>query len=318
MPGTYEVSALIDRLLAGEVRALSRAISLAENQAPEKALIMTSLFPHTGKALIVGITGGSGVGKSTLTDKLVALLRDRGLTVGIVAVDPSSPFSGGAILGDRIRMQGRSTDPGVFIRSMASRGHLGGLSLATRDAVRLLDAFGKDAVIIETVGVGQSELAIAQEAQTTVLVLAPGGGDSIQMMKAGIMEIGDIFVVNKADREGADLTVLEVETMLKLESNRSGWTPPVLKTVAISGDGVEGLWSQIEAHGRFLAQGAWGQRRRRQQLRDEIIEILAERLRADIWRRASGEQALEGLLDSVEQRQLDPYAAAGRLMELIR
>lgn len=308
---------LIERLKRGDARAASRLISLVENQSPDKAQIMASIFPHTGRAQIAGITGSPGVGKSSLTDRLIAHARDKGLTVGVVAVDPSSPFTGGAILGDRIRMQSRSTDPGVFIRSMASRGHLGGLSVATRDAVRIMDAFGKDVVFIETIGVGQSELAIAQEAQTTILVLAPGAGDSIQMMKAGIMEIGDIFVVNKSDREGADQTVLEIETMLMLESKKNGWNPPVLKTQAVSGEGIEGLWSQIEAHGQFLAQGEIGRARRRSQLRDEIIEILTERLKADIWQKASQGQSLEDLLDSVEQKELDPYSAAGRLMEHI-
>lgn len=311
-----DIQGLIDRLLAGEARALSRLISLVEDQAPEKAFIMASLFPHTGRARIAGITGSPGVGKSSLTDRLIAHLRDRGFTVGVIAVDPSSPFSGGALLGDRIRMQSRSTDPGVFIRSMASRGHLGGLSLATRDATRILDAFGKDVVIIETIGVGQSELAIAQEAQTTILVLAPGTGDSIQMMKAGIMEIGDIFVVNKADREGAEQTVLEVETMLMLESHKNSWRPPVIKTQATSGQGIEELWAQVEAHGLFLNQGEVGRARRRGQLRDEIIEILTERLKADIWKKARG-QTFEDLLDSVERRELDPYAAAGQLMGLV-
>lgn len=313
-----DVQALIDRLRAGDARSVSRLITLVENQAPEKAQVMASLFPYTGRAIIAGITGSPGVGKSSLTDRLIAHARDKGLTVGIIAVDPSSPFSGGAILGDRIRMQSRSTDPGVFIRSMASRGHLGGLSIATRDAARILDAFGKDVIIIETIGVGQSELAIAQEAQTTILVLAPGTGDSIQMMKAGIMEIGDIFVVNKADREGADQTVMEVETMLMLESSKNGWRSPVIKTQAVNGEGVEELWSQIEAHGRFLSEGEVGRARRRGQLRDEMVEILTERLKNDIWHKAGQGRAMEDLLDSVEQKELDPYSAAGRLMHLIR
>lgn len=307
---------LVERLLGGDARALSRLISLVENQSPEKPSIMAALYPHTGKALIAGITGSPGVGKSSLTDRLIAFARDKGLGVGVVAVDPSSPFSGGAILGDRIRMQSRCTDPGVFIRSMASRGHLGGLSVATRDAVRIMDAFGKDVILIETIGVGQSELAIAQEAQTTILVMAPGAGDSVQMMKAGIMEIGDLFVVNKSDREGADQTVLELETMLMLEAPKNGWTPPVIKTAATSGEGIEALWEQIEAHKGFLDKGEAGRARRRGQLREEIVEILTERLKGSIWEKTRG-GFFDELLDGVEQREIDPYSAAGRLMEAV-
>ncbi len=310
---TEDTQALIDRLLAGDARALSRVISQVENQSPEKPAIMASIFPRTGRAIIVGLTGSPGVGKSSLTDRLIAHARDKGLSVGVIAVDPSSPFSGGAILGDRIRMQSRSTDPAVFIRSMASRGHLGGLSVATRDATRIMDAFGKDVILIETIGVGQSELGIAQEARTTVLVMAPGAGDSVQMMKAGIMEIGDVFVVNKADREGADQTVLELETMLMLESHKNGWTPPVIKTQATSGQGIEDLWSQIEAHGRFLDEGEVGRARRRGQLQDEIVEILSERIKNTIWEKTRG-QLFDELLDCVEQREMDPYTAADRLL----
>ncbi|MDO8692246.1 MAG: methylmalonyl Co-A mutase-associated GTPase MeaB [Dehalococcoidia bacterium] len=313
---TDNTQALIDRLLSGDARAMSRLITMVENKSPEKPAIMASLFPRTGRALVAGLTGSPGVGKSSLTDRLIAFARDKGLSVGVVAVDPSSPFSGGAILGDRIRMQSRSTDPGVFIRSMASRGHLGGLSVATRDATRIMDAFGKDVILIETIGVGQSELAIAQEAKTTVLVLAPGAGDSVQMMKAGIMEIGDVFVVNKADREGADQTVLEVETMLMLGSHKNGWTPPVIKTQATSAEGIEELWNQIQAHSNFLDQGEVGRERRRGQLRDEIIEVLTESIKSNIWQKTAG-KVFENLLDNVEQREMDPYAAAGKLMEEI-
>lgn len=306
---------LIDRFLAGDSRALSRLISMVENQAPEKASIMSAIFPRTGRTRIAGITGPPGVGKSSLTDRLIAHAREQGLTVGVVAVDPSSPFSGGAILGDRIRMQSRSTDPEVFIRSMASRGHLGGLSVATRDVVRLLDAFGKHVIFIETIGVGQSELAIAQEADTTVLVLAPGQGDSVQMMKAGIMEIGEIFVINKADRDGADQTVLEIETMLMLDPHKDGWEPPVIKTQAVAGEGIEELWNRLEEHGRFLERGGIGKTRRREQLRDEIMEILTERLKASILEKSVRVQELDQLVASVERKEIDPYTAASRLME---
>jgi LAO/AO transport system kinase len=313
-----ETQLLVDRLLAGDPRAVSRVISLAENESPEKPALMAALFPHTGRARIVGFTGSPGVGKSSIVDRLIAYLRDSGRTVGVVAVDPSSPFSGGALLGDRIRMQSRSVDPGVFIRSMASRGHLGGLALSTRDTVRIMDACGKDVVIIETIGVGQSELAIAEEAETTILVLAPGSGDSVQMMKAGIMEIGDIFVVNKADREGAEQTALEVEAMLMLEGHRDGWTPPVLKTQALSGQGIEELWAQVEAHGRYLAQGETGRARRREQLKNEIVEIVVERLKLDILQKAHQEDLLAELVGRVESREMDPYAAASTLMGLVR
>src|SRR5213076_1797539 len=236
-------SRLIDRITAGDTTAVARAISKVEGGASDSSDLMKQIFPRTGRALIVGITGAPGAGKSSLVDKLAALYRRRGERVGIIAVDPSSPFSGGAILGDRIRMQTLSLDKGVFIRSMATRGNLGGLSRATVDAVAILDAAGFDKVIVETVGVGQDEVEIVKTADVSVVVLVPGMGDDIQAIKAGIMEIGDVFVINKADREGVNSTEKELEALLSLATRNDGWDPPIVKTVATEGKGIEQMAS---------------------------------------------------------------------------
>lgn len=307
----------IDKLLAGDARVAARLITMVESGAPaETARIVKDLYPHTGRAHVVGVTGAPGVGKSTLVDRLIALLCQNGLKIGVIAVDPSSPFSGGAILGDRVRMQSHATEPGVFIRSMASRGHWGGLSTATRNAVRVLDAMGKDIIVIETIGVGQGEIAIADEAETTVLVLSPGAGDSIQMMKAGIMEIGDIFVVNKSDREGADETVMEVEAMLMLDSSRD-WKPPVIKTKALPGEGIEELWEKVEAHRRFLTQNPVGRDRRLRHIREEIMAILIAGWESTLWSKLQQSDYFSTLLERVEGREMDPYAAAVALSALL-
>jgi len=246
-----DTDALVERALAGDRVATAKLLSLVEQGGEGARAVVSRLHPHTGRAWSVGITGAPGAGKSTLTDELVMCMRDEDLDVGVLAVDPSSPFSGGAILGDRVRMQRHSTDPGVFIRSMASRGHLGGLALATPQAVRVLDAVGKEWVIVETVGVGQVEVEIASQADTTVVVVNPGWGDEVQAAKAGLLEIADIFVVNKADRPGADVTESDLAGMLELGSRKT-WQPPIVRTIATTGDGLAELWDEIGAHRAFL------------------------------------------------------------------
>lgn len=309
---------LVERMLKGDRLALAKLITLVENRSPEISNIMTSIYPHTGKAHVIGITGAPGVGKSSLVDRLIASLRKKDIKIGVIAVDPSSPFSGGALLGDRIRMQSHATDPGVFIRSMACRGHLGGLAFATQDTSLLLDAFGYEIILIETVGVGQSEISIAQAADTTLLVTMPSTGDTIQVMKAGIMEIGDIFVVNKADQEGADKTVIELETMLMLGGQARDWVPPIVKTVASNGEGVEELWDEIQAHKRFLFQDSRMKERRIAQIKGEIHNIISEKLEKRIWENLLTDTSFAQLLEKVESRELDPYAAADSLWEAIK
>jgi LAO/AO transport system kinase len=266
----------------------------------------------TGSAFTIGITGAPGSGKSTLTDKLISLIRHRGVEVGVLAVDPSSPFSGGAILGDRIRMQDHATDEGVFIRSMATRGHLGGLSLATPQAVRILDAAGKPWIIIETVGVGQVEVEVAGAADTTVVVVNPRWGDGVQANKAGLLEIADVLVVNKADREGTADTVRDLDQMLDLARERD-WRPPIVETVATDGRGVEDLWQAILDHRAHLETDGRLERRRDARLREELRAIVFERLRDRVDTTCQGER-FDGLVSKIAARELDPYAAADELL----
>src|SRR5665648_1128905 len=281
---SVDVPALVDSARAGAPRAVARLISLVEDGHPALREVMSVLAPHTGRAHIFGITGSPGVGKSTLTNALVGALRARGKRVGILAVDPSSPFSGGALLGDRIRMQDHALDPGVYIRSMASRGHLGGLSWTTPQALRVLDAAGCDVVVVETVGVGQSEVEVAGLADTTLVLLAPGMGDGVQAAKAGILEIGDIFVVNKADREGADATVRDLRHMISLgdRTEPDPWRPPVLKTVAARGDGIGDLMTSIDDHFAWMEVSGALRDRRVRRAGDEIEAIAIQALRARI------------------------------------
>src|SRR6266478_940646 len=262
---------VIGRITAGELNAVARAISKVEDGAADAAELMKQVFPRTGRALVIGITGAPGAGKSSLVDKLATVYRKRGERVGIVAVDPSSPFSGGAILGDRIRMQALGLDKGVFIRSMATRGNLGGLARATVDAVAILDAAGYQRVIVETVGVGQDEVEIVKAADISVVVLVPGMGDDIQAIKAGIMEIGDIFVINKADREGVHLTEKEIEALLSLDSRQDGWQPPIIQTVATENKGIENLASAIENFRESQLKTEQGHERRRTMARWRIL-----------------------------------------------
>jgi LAO/AO transport system kinase len=298
------------RLLAGDVRALARAISLAEDRDPAATELVQRLQPHTGHAYLIGLTGPPGSGKSTLADALVAVIRGEGKTVAVVAVDPTSPFTGGAILGDRVRMQRHTLDQGVFIRSMGARGHLGGLAAATREALRLLDAFGRDYILVETVGVGQSELEIASICDTTLLVLMPESGDSVQTIKAGIMEIADIFVVNKADLPGAEKTRRLIQESLTLGTPRSAYTPPICLTAATRGEGLDPLWQAIGAHRRFLESSGGLDERRRNRIRQEVIAIVAEQARNAARQLVEGEGALARRLREAPIHDLDPYLLA--------
>jgi len=302
---------IVEGVLAGRVREIGRALSAVERAggAPE---ILRDLYPKTGRARIIGITGPPGAGKSTLVQRLAQAYRRRGSTIAVVAVDPSSPFTGGAILGDRIRMSEIFTDPGVFIRSMATRGALGGLARATGDAVDVLDAAGFDLVLVETVGVGQDEVDIVKTADTTVVVLVPGLGDDIQAIKAGILEIADVFLVNKADREGADRTAAEIATMLDFTPNRA-WRPPIVRTVAPRGEGVEETVGAIEAHSDFLASTEEGVRRRTRRVRARLLQLLEERFRRAVEDGAGRPEGLEEAVGEVLVRREDPYAAAARL-----
>ncbi|MCD6640802.1 MAG: methylmalonyl Co-A mutase-associated GTPase MeaB [Nocardioides sp.] len=312
---TASVPELVARAREGQAGAVARLISLVEDASPLLREVMTALAPHGGRAHVVGITGSPGVGKSTSTNALVSALRRAGKRVGVLAVDPSSPFSGGALLGDRIRMQEHALDPEVYIRSMGSRGHLGGLSWSTPQAVRVLDAAGCDVVIIETVGVGQSEVEIAGLADTTLVLLAPGMGDGIQAAKAGILEIGDIYVVNKADREGADRVRRELRTMLSMAQRPEGaWKPPIVKTVAQRGEGVDELVREIERHEAWLAETGELARRRAARARHEVEAIAVATLR-ERWGELDGDSGLDDLAARVAAGEADPYSAAEELLE---
>jgi LAO/AO transport system kinase len=304
----------IGRARAGDARALARLISLVENSAPELRQVAAVLAPLTGQARVVGLTGAPGVGKSTITAALVAAYRERGQRVAVLAVDPTSPFSGGALLGDRVRMQDHATDDGVFIRSMASRGHLGGLSGATPQALRILAAAGFDVILIETVGVGQAEVEIAATADTTLVVVAPGMGDSIQAAKAGILEIADIFVVNKSDRPGAQEAVRDLRTMLAMAGYEAGaWKPPIVSTTASAGDGIADLAAAIGQHEAWLAQSGERERRRAARAREEISAIAVAQLRAQLGALPGGAR-LEELSRQVAAGDVDPYTAADELV----
>jgi LAO/AO transport system kinase len=304
----------IERARSGDARALARLVSLVENGAPELRPVMKALAPLTGQARVIGLTGAPGVGKSTVTAALVSAYRERGLRVGVLAVDPSSPFSGGALLGDRVRMQEHATDPEVFIRSMASRGHLGGLAAATPQVLRVLDAAGFGAVLVETVGVGQAEVEIASLADTTLVLAAPGMGDAIQAAKAGILEIGDIFVVNKRDHPGAQETVRDLRTMIAMaRRGERDWKPPIVTTVAIAGDGIADLTAAIDAHWSWLDSSGERDRRRRARAREEIAAIAVAALRQRMGG-LPGDSRLDNLAARVATGQLDPYSAADELV----
>ena len=304
----------IDRVFNGDPIAVARAISNVEDAGAGAAEMMKQIFPRTGRALIIGITGAPGAGKSSLVDKLAAFYRRRNERVGIVAVDPSSPFSGGAILGDRIRMQALSLDKGVFIRSMATRGHLGGLSRKTADAVAILDAAGFDKIIVETVGVGQDEIEIAKTADVCVVVLVPGMGDDVQTMKAGIMEIGDVLVINKADRDGVLRTEKELEALLSLATRSDRWQPPIVKTVAIENQGIDDLAGAIDRAWEFQKSSPDSQERKRAIARWRILELLRERLVTQTLKTDLASARLEDLASEVAARRRDPYSAVEEII----
>ena len=332
------------RVLAGDVRAIARVLRHVDDQVPGAVEILKQLFPFTGKACVIGITGNPGAGKSTLCDRIIAVYRAAGKRVGVLCVDPTSPYSGGAILGDRIRMQRHATDDGVFIRSVATRGHMGGLSRSSRDMVRVLDASGSDVVLVETVGVGQDELEITRTAHTTIVVMAPGMGDEVQAIKAGIMESADVFAVNKADKEGADGTVRDIELMIALGSEvmvASGksrghtvhskvalvgrteaddaseeWTPPIVRCISTRGEGVEDLVAAADRHKAWIGGTARGQARRRERLSEELREGLREALIQEATRSLHDE--LDEAVRGVEAKEVDPYTATERLIRAFR
>ncbi|MGA8979229.1 MAG: methylmalonyl Co-A mutase-associated GTPase MeaB [Pedococcus sp.] len=318
-PRTVDVPALVESARAGSPRAVARLISLVEDAHPALREVMAALAPHSGTAHIIGITGSPGVGKSTSTNAVVAAFRARGKRIGVLAVDPSSPFSGGALLGDRIRMQDHVLDPEVYIRSMASRGHLGGLSWTTPQALRVLDAAGCDVILVETVGVGQSEVEIAGLADTTIVLLAPGMGDGIQAAKAGILEIGDVFVVNKADRDGADATVRDIRHMISLGDRTEPhlWRPPVVKTIAAQGQGVDHVMEALDKHVAWMEETGTLRERRVRRAGDEIEAIALQQLRAKMGdlRHGSGVDELAG---QVVDGNTDPYAAADHVVAALR
>ena len=309
------MSTLIDRIIAGETTAVARAISRVEDGAADASGLMKEVFARAGKALVVGITGAPGAGKSTIVDKLAAFYRANGERVGIIAVDPSSPFSGGAILGDRIRMQTLSLDKNVFIRSMATRGNLGGLARGTVDAVAILDAAGYQKILVETVGVGQDEVEIVKTADVCVVVLVPGMGDDVQTMKAGIMEIGDVLVLNKADREGALRAEKELQALLTLAVREDTWQPPIVKTVATESKGIEDLATAINQSSQFQKSRPESTNRRRAIARWRILELLRERLVERALGKNGSAEKLDRLADEVASKQRDPYSAAEELMK---
>ncbi len=310
-PSRDSIQGLVDSLLEGDKRSAGKLISLIEDDEPEAVEALARIYPHTGRAHVVGFTGPPGVGKSSLINRLVRTFRSRGKTVAVVAVDPTSPYTGGAVLGDRIRMADTGVDPGVFIRSMATRGHAGGLALATFDAVRVLDAMGSDLVLVETVGAGQSEVEIASRAHTTVVVEMPLTGDVVQTMKAGILEIGDVYVVNKVDLGNEDVLVANLKFQLQ---TRDGWTPPIIRTAASEGRGIDDLAAALEKHASYLDQSGGRRKREVARARLEILENAQRLLARRVSEGSHSGRMFDKLAEDVAARRLDPHAAARRLL----
>ncbi|ACS34432.1 methylmalonyl Co-A mutase-associated GTPase MeaB [Thermococcus gammatolerans] len=314
------LESLIQSALSGDKKAIARLITLVENDEEKAREIIRRIYPHTGKAYVVGITGPPGSGKSTLLDKLIKLARDEGHKVGVIAIDPTSPFTGGALLGDRLRMQRHSTDPGVFIRSMATRGSLGGLAKATNDAVKVLDASGYDLIFVETVGVGQIEVDIVKTADTVVLVTVPGLGDEVQAIKAGLMEVADIFAINKADREGTEMVYLELKMALEFERDKwrqIGWEPPIVETTAFTLKGVRPLWEAIKRHRKHMEESGRLRERRAFRAREEVKTIIASTIARKVEERLAKGEAKD-LIEEVVERKLDPYSASQIVMETLK
>jgi LAO/AO transport system kinase len=309
-----DAATLAEKVLAGDRRAVARAISLIEDGSTDLPALSQAIYPRSGRAYTVGLTGSPGVGKSSLAEQLVRAARTRDRTVAVLAIDPTSPFSGGALLGDRLRMQVHATDPGVFIRSMATRGHLGGMALAAPEALRVLDASGKDVIIVETVGVGQAEVEVATATDTTLVVVAPGWGDAVQVSKAGILEIADVFVVNKADREGAGEAVRDLRNMLSM-GPKLEWKPPIVETSSATGEGIDELWEAIEAHRGHQERSGELERKRGRRVLDEVRSMVAFRLRELASAFLAGDAADLG--KALTDRRIDPYRAAEVILERI-
>ena len=313
------MSTVIEKVRAGDVRVVARLIRDIDDGMPGVREILKKLYPYTGKAYVVGITGAPGVGKSTLVDQMIMHLRKRGKTVGVLAVDPTSPFSGGAILGDRVRMQRHSMDQGVFIRSLATRGQFGGLTLSTRSTIDVLDAMGKDYILVETVGVGQDEVDVVKSAHTTVIVVMPGMGDDIQAIKAGILEVGDIFVINKADREGADKAGNHLTSMIEMAHKKYeevGWKPPILKIQAVFDKGVAELLEEIDSHGKHIVESSGGLhfRNRKDKVREQLVEMVKNRLIEKVTHKLTETGEFDRAVESIMEGNIDPYTACDNLV----
>jgi LAO/AO transport system kinase len=313
------MDSITEKVIAGDIRTVARLIRDIDDGMPEVRECLKALYPHTGKAYVIGITGAPGVGKSTLVDQMISHLRKKEKTVGVLAVDPTSPFSGGAILGDRVRMQRHSMDQGVFIRSLATRGHFGGLTQSTRSAIDVLDAMGKDYVIVETVGVGQDEVDVVRATHTTVIVVIPGMGDDIQAIKAGILEVGDIFLINKADREGTDKTLSDLRLMIDMDQRKyeeGTWKPPILKAEAVFDKGVVEMLEEIEKHGKYLKQISGGLpfRRKKEKVREELAEMVKNRIVQGVFEELLKTGDFEEAVDSIVEGKTDPYTACDSLV----